>query len=349
WISSFVEDRDISDKGHLLPAPHFISLAHEMIHALHESVIGANNHTEYIKATQNIEMAYHNLEERLTISGIGLKGHPLEHFDIHEQGLLQSFSLPIRHNHIGIPGFSSSPKEVSSFKSLSNLSDTAIVLAQIGAYQDIKQWIDAHLDLSSLSDENGNTILHYATREGRLDIVKLLLETGKFDIEVKNKDGETPLVFGMYQHDHSRFNVRKFLEFTGASIDSPNSKMGPLLRAAIFNFAYADERLLSERLDNVLVLIEKGAHYESGMAYTLAHNVYRLQESDRPLLAKAIKNLDVDPEELQRALLLSIQTNERMAAQVLFQAGANLDVSKIKLITMLKKDWALELLKEKVN
>lgn len=48
------------------------------------------------------------------------------------------------------------------------------------------------VDLNA-KDNNGNTPLHLATGEGRLDVVKYLIDEKKADFNVKNDDGWTPL------------------------------------------------------------------------------------------------------------------------------------------------------------
>jgi ankyrin repeat protein len=46
-----------------------------------------------------------------------------------------------------------------------------------------------------LKDSEGSTPLILATRYGHKDIVELLLSTGKVDVNAKNNDGWTPLMF----------------------------------------------------------------------------------------------------------------------------------------------------------
>jgi ankyrin repeat protein len=50
----------------------------------------------------------------------------------------------------------------------------------------------------TLKDKDGKTPLSWAAYKGHDVVVKVLLETGKVDIDVKDNDGRTPLLCAVY-------------------------------------------------------------------------------------------------------------------------------------------------------
>ena len=67
--------------------------------------------------------------------------------------------------------------------------------ARQGKIEDVKRMLDgdkSSININKKRKKNGYTALHYAAFEEHLDIVEVLLDHGT-DINIKNKDGETPL------------------------------------------------------------------------------------------------------------------------------------------------------------
>lgn len=64
----------------------------------------------------------------------------------------------------------------------------------------------------NLKDKWGKTPLHYASNDGKLDIVQVLLEA-KAKIDKKSRDGYTPLHLAAYM---GKYEVFKFLLLNGA-------------------------------------------------------------------------------------------------------------------------------------
>ena len=63
-----------------------------------------------------------------------------------------------------------------------------------GGYLDIVQTLHQHgADVNRGDDCYGNTPLYMAAKHGRLDVVKYLVQQGRADINIKNKEGETPV------------------------------------------------------------------------------------------------------------------------------------------------------------
>ena len=69
------------------------------------------------------------------------------------------------------------------------------------------------------ADKDGNTLLHTAVRQGRLDTIKLLLENGA-NINQPNKSGEAALYLAVYQEN---FDAIKLLLENGADINQSNN------------------------------------------------------------------------------------------------------------------------------
>lgn len=77
----------------------------------------------------------------------------------------------------------------------------------------------------------GNSPLHEATRQGFLELSKLLVGRGA-NINLMNNRGSTPLHFCCYGDSNSEdcLDILKFLISSGANFDTPDSKgMTPLL------------------------------------------------------------------------------------------------------------------------
>ncbi|CAG2241833.1 unnamed protein product [Mytilus edulis] len=58
------------------------------------------------------------------------------------------------------------------------------------------------------NNQNGNTILHKAAKEGELELVQLLLEISNIDPNQKNKYNETPYNY-IYEYSHDSEKIRK--------------------------------------------------------------------------------------------------------------------------------------------
>ena len=85
----------------------------------------------------------------------------------------------------------------------------------------IVQLLLQHGAAVDLSDESGYTPLHHAARAGHLDIALLLLDTSRASIDVRMRDGWTPLAKACW---HCRASVVAALLERGPRTDIPNNE-----------------------------------------------------------------------------------------------------------------------------
>ncbi|PMD57091.1 ankyrin, partial [Hyaloscypha bicolor E] len=75
------------------------------------------------------------------------------------------------------------------------------------------------LDIDATNGEDGNTALHYASENGHLEVVRVLIERGA-GIDGRNKRGETPSHLAI-ANAHS-LQVLQYLEEMGADLEMTN-------------------------------------------------------------------------------------------------------------------------------
>jgi ankyrin repeat protein len=106
----------------------------------------------------------------------------------------------------------------------------------------IKSKIRKDKTVINKSDENGNTFLHKAARNGDIDTVKYLVSQGA-DISVKNDYGQTPLQLAVIQ---SEFKIVEYLVSQSAKLDSKdNDGETPLHRASDYGYTKIVKFLVS--------------------------------------------------------------------------------------------------------
>ena len=106
--------------------------------------------------------------------------------------------------------------------SVSNLYSETIIhsIMHCGNFTIVKQLLLAHqYNDQSLINENGNTLLHSACISGRLDIVQVLVEDMNYDINRKNKMGNTPLHVAI---EWGSIKIAMYLLKKGCTINSVN-------------------------------------------------------------------------------------------------------------------------------
>ena len=95
----------------------------------------------------------------------------------------------------------------------------------LGQYKELEKFLkeNKNTDINA-PDERGFSGLHYACRNGSLNIAKLLLDSNAH-MDTKNKDDETPFLFAC---KGSHFEVTKFLVSKNCDINatSANGKTG---------------------------------------------------------------------------------------------------------------------------
>ena len=103
---------------------------------------------------------------------------------------------------------------------------------EVGAIRIVKFLIDYGANVNAKDDNDGYTPIHWAAKDGNVEIAKLLIASGA-KIDVKDNDGDTPLHEAAYS---VQLDIVKLLIDSGATIDIKNNKdMTPLHIAASQN------------------------------------------------------------------------------------------------------------------
>ena len=107
-------------------------------------------------------------------------------------------------------------RECGGYHRSRNKPDGAYI--QVGLYffniNKIKRLIASGADVNA-KNENGQTPLHWAVLEDRIEMAKLLIASGA-DVGAKNKDGETPLHWAV---DNDNIEIAKLLIDSGAKVN----------------------------------------------------------------------------------------------------------------------------------
>jgi ankyrin repeat protein len=90
----------------------------------------------------------------------------------------------------------------------------------------VKFLIESGIDVNHQSNgrDNQKSALHSAVSNEHFEIVKILIEN-RADIEVKDKNGNTPLwnAIMMYRGDQNQLEIIKYLMSKGSSLDTKNN------------------------------------------------------------------------------------------------------------------------------
>ncbi|RZC83791.1 hypothetical protein C5167_046581 [Papaver somniferum] len=107
----------------------------------------------------------------------------------------------------------------------------------------------------NIKDDDGVGIVHFAAREGKLDILRYLIEELGLDVNTKDKNGESPLLNATMCGD---MNTVEYLLGKGADPETSNFKgYTPLHGAALKGYTDIVTKLLSRGV-NVNALCENG-------------------------------------------------------------------------------------------
>lgn len=100
-----------------------------------------------------------------------------------------------KNNHLKVVKFLISEGADSAVQD--NEGDNVFLIAAKNGYLKIIDFF-AHdmknkkIDLSTIKDANNNTLLHLAATNDHIKLIKYLVYFHNFDLEAKNKDGNTP-------------------------------------------------------------------------------------------------------------------------------------------------------------
>ena len=94
--------------------------------------------------------------------------------------------------------------------------DSIHIAAERGDLSVLEYLLDAYPSTVNMRDENGRTALHYASYNGHLDAVKLLVSEGA-NINARGKHGGTPVYLAGYK---GYLDIIKFLFSKGAKLNT---------------------------------------------------------------------------------------------------------------------------------
>ena len=100
--------------------------------------------------------------------------------------------------------------------------------ARFGDIEEVKQHLAAGTDVNEKADKIGLTPLHFASGEGHMEVVKLLIAKGA-DVDAKDNDGWTPLISARTKE------IAELLIAKGADVDAKDNDGWTPLHNAVVN------------------------------------------------------------------------------------------------------------------
>ncbi|PWA45761.1 ankyrin repeat family protein [Artemisia annua] len=172
--------------------------------------------------------------------------------------------------------------------------------------------------VANIKDANKRGALHFAAREGQLEVCKYLLEELKLDVNMKDEDGETPLIHAARQGHTS---TAKYLIEHGAN-PALSSELGA---TALHHVAGIGHIELMELLLSVGVDVDVDSQSDSGTPLVWAAG-HAQQEAVKLLLKhKADPNIETD--DGVTPLLSTVAAGSLPCLELLIEAGANVNIT----------------------
>ncbi len=190
------------------------------------------------------------------------------------------------------------------------LNDRLIDAAKNEDIKNVRELLANGADVDA-KDKNGETALHWAACDGRVDVAKILIEKGA-DVDAKSNFNETSLHKAAF---YGHVEVVKFLIENGVNVDATNNYWWTVLHEAAF---YG-------HVEVTKVLIEKGAdvdakdkNNETAVEIAIQRGYHQIAELIKN--SKKIYSNNVDPKketkiDIKNIDILSMDMNElvRMA------------------------------------
>ena len=199
--------------------------------------------------------------------------------------------------------------------------------AEKGDFNFVKQYYEEEIHDSEnrqtqldQSDDNGETALHKASREGHAQIVHFLLEYGA-NLEIKSRDGYTPLHWAAKSGD---LKILIMLLEDGADINSKGQYQRTPLHMATHNNRYhCVNHLLAQPDIHIDSQTDEKDHLLSPLMIAAMYGFLELVK----LLVNAGANLTLRSEEGDTALVHAIYSGYHKSVNFLLQSGAKFDCS----------------------
>ena len=103
----------------------------------------------------------------------------------------------------------------AGIENVPNATDEAKLRAAVkmGRVDEVKDFLARAPQIVNNKDNMGNTLLHLAAVNGRVDVAQVLLDAGA-DVNARDNDGYTPVKVAM---DEAQTDMAKFLESQGGT------------------------------------------------------------------------------------------------------------------------------------
>ncbi|KAJ0974047.1 hypothetical protein J5N97_016012 [Dioscorea zingiberensis] len=165
--------------------------------------------------------------------------------------------------------------------------------------------------VADVKDANKRTALHFAAREGRIEVCKYLIEELKLDVDVRDEDGETPL---LHASRLGQFDVAKYLLEQGAD-PSASSELGAtaLHHAAGIGNIELLNFLLSQGVD-----VDSQSDAGTPLIWAAGHG----QQEAVKILLEHSANPNTETDDGITPLLSSVAAGSLTCLELLIQAGA---------------------------
>ncbi|RWR89402.1 ankyrin-1 isoform X1 [Cinnamomum micranthum f. kanehirae] len=170
--------------------------------------------------------------------------------------------------------------------------------------------------VADVKDANKRGALHFAAREGNTEVCKYLIEELKLEIDVKDDDGETPLIHATRQ---GHFATAKFLLDRGAD-PAASSELGatPLHHAAGIGNIELLKLLISKGID-----IDSQSDAGTPLIWAAGHG----QQDAVKVLLEHHANPNVETDDNITPLLSAVAAGSLHCLELLIQAGADANIS----------------------
>ena len=166
-------------------------------------------------------------------------------------------------------------------------------------------------ELALLTDNNGWTVLHEAARSGKIEIVRLLVELGKADINARTRrDGQGASALFLVHRDKSADHpVAQYLSSLGARVIAPDQVEQQIevevkeeeikVEEEEFDFQPTDLKKAAvkndvDAINTILARKPEWAHTKDGNGWSLLHEAVRFGNTEAVRLLVELGKVDIN-------------------------------------------------------
>ncbi|XP_076942973.1 uncharacterized protein LOC143613028 [Bidens hawaiensis] len=169
--------------------------------------------------------------------------------------------------------------------------------------------------VANIKDANKRGALHFAAREGQIEVCKYLLQELKLDVNTKDEDGETPLIHAARQ---GHISTAKYLIEHGAN-PSLSSELGA---TALHHVAGIGHIELMELLISCGVDVNSQSESGTPLIWAAGHG----QQEALKLLLKHKADPNIETDDGITPLLSAVAAGSLQCLDLLIQAGAKVNI-----------------------